>query len=152
MPDDEPYDYLPTQAIADFLATSANPLLHGILYPSVQGGEGKSNVVLFHKAARVQSLDIPDGAEISASLYDETEDGPEVRYWVSEEVPPVGPLTTSEPGDFLLLSEPLDNDDRQFTLRVDPSSVAVHHVNGIVYRTEPHQVFRHRFEKREPKF
>ena len=38
MPDDESYDYIPTQAIADFLASNANPLLHGILYPSVQCG------------------------------------------------------------------------------------------------------------------
>ena len=37
MPNDEPFGYLATQAIADFLATEANPPLDGILYPSVQG-------------------------------------------------------------------------------------------------------------------
>src|SRR5207248_10013811 len=37
MPNDEPFDYLPTQAIADFLATRREPELDGILYPSVQG-------------------------------------------------------------------------------------------------------------------
>ena len=122
----------------------------------MQGGEGKSNIVLFHKAARVQPLDVPNGAEISASLYDETEDGPEIRYWVSEEVPPAGSPANSQPSDFLLRSEsldsPVDNDDRQFTLRLNASSVAVHHVNGIVYSAESHRVSRHRFEKREPKF
>jgi hypothetical protein len=45
MPDDEPFDYLPTQAIADSLAAEATPPLDGILYPSVQGKEGKLNVV-----------------------------------------------------------------------------------------------------------
>ena len=82
MPDDQPLDYLPTQAIADFLATAANPPLEGMIYPSVQfagrqhshprrvfGGiaAGGHNVVLFHQAARVQPLDIPKGARISVS-------------------------------------------------------------------------------------
>ena len=53
----------------------------------MQGSEGKLNVVLFHKAARVQALDIPKGAEISADLYVETEDGLEIDYSVWEEVP-----------------------------------------------------------------
>jgi hypothetical protein len=38
MPDDQVLDYLPTQAIADFLATEATRPLDGIIYPSVQIG------------------------------------------------------------------------------------------------------------------
>ena len=53
MPNDEPFEYLPTQAIADFLATRSTPELDGIIYPSVQAKEGTSNVVLFHKSSRV---------------------------------------------------------------------------------------------------
>jgi hypothetical protein len=157
MPDDEPFEYLPTQAIADFLATNANPLLHGILYPSVQGGEGKSNVVLFHKAARVQPLDLPDGAEISVSLYDHTEDGPEIHYWVSEEIPPPSPPPSPSEGlEFPFLSErldqPMDTDYREMFLKLDISSLAVHHVGKIVFQTESHTVSRHRFEKRKQEF
>lgn len=158
MPDDEAYDYLPTQAIADFLATNANPLLHGILYPSVQGGEGKSNVVLFHKAARVQPLDIPDGTDISATLYDHTEDGPEINYWVSEEVPPAAPESNPEPFDppFLSRLRPLaiddDYDDRDFTLKLDVKTLEVHHVNGINFTTQSYPVSRHRFEKTDRRF
>ena len=40
MPDDEPFEYLPTQAIADFLASRTKPSLDGIIYPSVQGIDG----------------------------------------------------------------------------------------------------------------
>jgi hypothetical protein len=153
MPDDEPYEYLPTQAVADFLATNANPLLHGMLYPSVQGGQGKSNIVLFHKAARVKSLQIPDGTEISATLYDDTEDGPEVNYWVSEEVPPASSESTQKPIDppFLSRLHPLEieNDDRQFMIQLDASTLEVHHITGITFATRSHKVSRHRFEKRE---
>ncbi len=79
MPTDEPLDYLPTQAVADFLAMEGGHALDGIIYPSVQAGGFERlrkprypifgrpsmydcNVVLFHKVARVQPLE--KGAEI----------------------------------------------------------------------------------------
>lgn len=52
MPDDEGLDYLPTQAVSDFLATTNDPLLDGIIFKSAQVENGY-NVVLFHEAARV---------------------------------------------------------------------------------------------------
>jgi len=52
MPDDEAFEYLPTQAVADFLGTMNEPRLDGIVFPSAQTSEGR-NVVLFHHAARV---------------------------------------------------------------------------------------------------
>ena len=156
MPDDEPFDYLPTQAIADFVATKADLALDGFLYPSVQGSEGKLNVVLFHKAARVQSLDIPKGTEISATLSHDTEDGPEVDYWVFEHVPPKVP--PAEVDGFSFLSEPLATpvsegfDKREATLKLDVSTLTVHHINRIQFQTEAYSVVRHRSEKRKPKF
>jgi hypothetical protein len=42
LPDDEPLEYLPTQALADFLATEMNPPLDGIIYRSVQTGDDKT--------------------------------------------------------------------------------------------------------------
>ena len=53
MPDEEALEYLPTQAVADFLATQQKPAIDGIVFPSVQAGGDDLNVVLFHKAARV---------------------------------------------------------------------------------------------------
>lgn len=161
MPDDEPFEYLATQAVADFLATNANPLLEGIIYPSVQGSGDKRNVVLFHKAARVEPLDIPQGARISASLYDKTEDGPEISYRVLEEVPQQQPSTTAGANDLIdifpesaesLISYALEeNDERAPTLRLDAASLEVHHVSGIEFRTDVYPVHRHRFEKRKRK-
>jgi hypothetical protein len=66
MPDDEAFDYLPTQAVADFLATEAKIPLDGIIFPSVQAAGNALNIVLFHKAARVEMIDIPHGTEISS--------------------------------------------------------------------------------------
>ncbi|MFK4535162.1 hypothetical protein ABIA00_003345 [Bradyrhizobium ottawaense] len=36
MPDDEHFEYLATQAVADFLATESSVPIDGIIFPSVQ--------------------------------------------------------------------------------------------------------------------
>jgi hypothetical protein len=164
MPDDEPYEYLATQAVADFLATNANPPLDGILYPSVQGGKGKLNVVLFHKAARVQPLDIPKGTEIVTQLYEQNDDGVEIYPWVWEEVPQkasppeAAPIQLEPEG--LLASEPLDLPDsedydyegRGPMLKLDILDLQVHVVKGIEFNVESHSVHRHRTEARKSAF
>ncbi|WKV98442.1 RES family NAD+ phosphorylase [Pseudomonas sp. H22_DOA] len=63
MPDDEAFEYLPTQAIADFLATENAPSLDGIIFQSAQSEEGR-NVVLFHKAARAELMQFAPGTEL----------------------------------------------------------------------------------------
>jgi hypothetical protein len=153
MPDDEAYEYLPTQVVSDFLATNADPLLDGVIYPSVQGAERKPNVVLFHKAARVQPLELPDGIEISASLNHWTDDGLETDYWVWEEVP--SPPAENHEGltvRTVSLRERDVEDQRGFSLRIDLSSLRVHHIVGINFATEAFRVSRHRMPRRDPKF
>ena len=129
MPDDEAVEYLPTQAVADFLATMNEPRLDGIVFPSAQTKAGR-NVVLFHQAARVEAIVLPKGTTIVASSGYETEDGWEVAYSVSEKVPPP-PLAPEDDGGGGLplfgrhFAEPprWDDDFRQPTLQVDLKSV-----------------------------
>src|ERR1700750_901995 len=86
MPEDDPFEYLVTQAIADFLATEASVPIDGIILPSVHAA-GVLNVVLFHKAARVEAMNVPEGTEISASTGRWAEDGWVDDYEVVERVP-----------------------------------------------------------------
>jgi hypothetical protein len=138
MPDDQTRDYIPTQAIADFLATVASPPWDGIIYPSVQvmrtsyprrifrtrSSIGSRNVVLFQKAASVQPLDIPEGEEISVfngsmsmlGLGD-IDDDPEVNYAVFEKMANAAP------------SPELDDAPLRF------STLDVHYVKGVKYDT-----------------
>ena len=88
MPDDEDFDYLPTQAIADFLATQNQPTIDGIMFPSVQVAGDALNVVLFYKAALVGTIELPKGTEIKAKTGQMYEEGWETEYAVIEEVPP----------------------------------------------------------------
>jgi hypothetical protein len=159
MPDGEPFEYLATQAVADFLAASVTPSLDGIIYPSAQGSAGKLNVVLFHKSARVESLDIPKGTEIDAQLYEQNDDGVEVYPWVWEWVPPqpARPEAASIQLDpeAILGSEVLDSPDpeafeyerREPVLKLDISNVEVHVVRAVEFQTESHSVRRHRSER-----
>jgi hypothetical protein len=158
MPNDEARDYIPTQAIADFLAAMTDPALDGIIYPSVQvdhrptrfrmlgGGADRRNVVLFQKSARVQTLDIPEGTDVSVSdddifsMYQPglfggpndvpgfPDNGSELNYTVFEKVPNAAPA--SEPDDAPL----------RF------SSLEVRSVKGVEFKNTSSQVSRYRDE------
>ena len=158
MPDDEAFDYLATQAAADFLATENEPRLDGIIFGSAQSSEGR-NVVLFHKAARVEAMAFPKDTEIDANTGYEAEDGWETDYSVSEVAPKTEPLVTQDEMDdlpgflaYFRLSYSADDDDRDTTLRVDPAAVAVHHVNSVKVHSTRFSVSRHRSEKQDSKF
>jgi len=156
MPNDEPSDYLVTQAIAEYLASHAG--LDGILYPSAQAAGAKKNVVLFHHASRVKQLELPPNTELEARTYTSTEDGPEADYWVSEEVPepdtkPEAPKDDDplSPFSVAVLDEG-DADVREVTLILDLESVQVHHIEAVSFKTTAHTVRRHRWNKRDLDF
>lgn len=152
MPDDQTLDYLPTQAIADFLATENEPTFDGIIFQSAQITGGR-NVVLFRKASRVEELPIPEGTEISVNTHLETEDGPELDYAVTEVVPP--PPHATPPKLYLLDAEwgDVTYEDtwmpRPHSLRVDPEAVEVHEIGGVSYRTTRNAVRRDRRERHD---
>jgi len=160
MPDDEAFEHLATQAIADFLATENVPPLDGILFPSVQAAGKALNVVLFHKAARVRALDIPEGTHIRASTGHNTDEGWETDYSVTEETPPSEGSEDKKneddewPGLRLLGGDPpsaRDYDLRKATLCIEEKSVEVHIVRRIQFETEDHVVRRHRWHRNSRK-
>ena len=155
MPDDEPFDYLVTQAIADYLATEMN--LDGMIYPSAQVKLPNANVVVFHHAARIEPLDIPKDTAFTVQLDTFTEDGSEIDYWVWEKIPPDAAIPpTVERGPLQLPPELLDDllsaeiDDRVTALKIDISSLEIHHVSGATMVAQPYPVKRHRSKAASP--
>jgi hypothetical protein len=146
MPDDEPFEYLATQAIVDFLATEASVPIDGIIFPSAQAVGHILNVVLFHRAARVERLHVPEGTEISASTGRWAEDGWQDDYEVLEKVPP-----SHESGwpHFAISFAPGDDDWRDDSLRIVPESVVVHRVRRVEFTTDEFRVNRYRRETRD---
>ncbi|RVP09735.1 RES domain-containing protein [Sinorhizobium meliloti] len=152
MPDDQDSDYLPTQAIADFLATDAVTSLDGIIFPSVQVAGGKQNVVLFHKASLVEKLVIPSGAETDVDTYDMDDDGPYRNYKVVWRLKSEEKTKDGEQGESTNLfdtpfeppSAAYDDMDfgsgREVTLKITPKDLEVRIVNAVVFDTEDYKV------------
>ena len=148
MPTHEPLEYLATQALADYLATEANPVFDGMIYPSVQAGEGK-NVVLFHRSACVEPISIPDGTEISSHLYSRFDRGEEIDCSVVEEVPVESPSDASDSRFLTELFGSSEGDDETRTpvLRLDTTSFTVALVESVKFDVTRFPVHRHRWTK-----
>jgi hypothetical protein len=166
MPDDESFDYLATQAIADFLATENDPPLDRIKFPSVQAANGALNFVLFHKAASVEPVEFPPGTTVRGSSGHFSEEGWETDYSVTEEVTspkaparekPMGwPPSFAEIAAKSQFSNEPEIREMYFlggtpTLRIDLESVSVHLVQGVEFATEEHSVRRRRWENPTPR-
>ena len=131
MPNTADQDYLITQAIADFLACHPGLNLDGILYPSVQTPKNSSpgqNVVLFHKASRVEKTDDGDALE-------------HVQLWESDEnrwyfMPEIFEAKPSEPVPPSLqdLSAPLP------ALRLDRTQISIHKIDGVLFNYQTNSV------------
>jgi hypothetical protein len=153
MPDDEPFEYLVTQAIADFLAGGAAPAIDGIIYPSVQDGGPAQNVALFHKAARVELSDLPRGTTTTASLWCDTEDA-DPEFFVRELLP--GPQVQPEENKFDFApwtsGEEADADTREPSLLLDIASVTVELVTAANFSRTSIPVHRERTTREDRDF
>lgn len=157
MPDDQDFEYLPTQAVADYLATEGKVPLDGILFPSVQADSKGVNAVLFYKASRCETLEIPEDTEIDARTSQLYEEGLEPEYTVIEWVPepkPKEPKHDPHPFDFEMFDpeNSASADNRQMTLRIDLESIKVHVIESVKFTTTQHTAKRHRWIKTEPSF
>lgn len=151
MPEREHRDYLVTQVIADYLASEHK--LDGLLFPSVQTGSG-FNVVLFHRASRVQPFEVPEGTKISVQPDGWDDDGPSSDFSVHVTLPkkakedqddadsldslPIGPVKFELPD--------INADYREPTLRLMPDNVKVHLIKSVQYESQSSSVRRTIFD------
>lgn len=151
MSNDEPFDYLITQAIAEYLSEIIEPAVDGIIFSSAQTNDAGGNIVLFYPSSRVKKIEFPKGTEIESIQGHLTDEGFETNYLVWVKVP----KTTPE-SDTGLLTGPLFSlldiesqndfsfyDDRPETLQLDVESVVVHHILSVTHNTSSHRVARH---------
>ena len=178
MPGDEAFEYLVTQAVAEYLAHKVEPRLDGIIFHSSQTDGTGRNVVLFNHACGVEPYDLPKEAVLTFSglpkgtkltffshLGDEDDAEYAVRdIIVSETVPPdtsdkVSPAKTPESFSDILDISPFmpkwDEEDieppayRDPTLRLDVESVVVLEIKGVQYNSKRREVRWHRNTKGE---
>lgn len=137
MPDDEAAEYLVTQAVADYLATRLKGTFDGIIYPSVQAKGLAVNVVLFHKASKVQPLGWPKGtrSDLSTAEYYDGEPEPEYRLNITF---PAEPEPDPNYSDFLGMRDWDTNfgtNKRNPALAISLDSIRVHHVEAVSFHT-----------------
>ena len=140
VPSSEETEFLPTQVIADFLATEGKARLDGILYSSAQTSDSMLNVALFHKAARTIDLDVDDQSYFIVhhpSVDPET--GPTPDYGLFHPVSGAKNrhLGIEANGKSRLSmgrwQEWAQLDDREDTLEIDLHSIEVHEIKGVQY-------------------
>jgi len=155
MPDDEALDYIITQAVADFLATDKEQPLDGLVFRSAQAPADGVNVVLFHKAARVELRERLKGTEIESSDGYWDEDGWEIEYKVIEWTPkPELTGKDTPPDDIAGLSVDWPagghgGDYREVTLRIDLNSVKVEYIEAVQFKTMSRGVSFYSWEKND---
>lgn len=157
MPNDEPLEYLATQAVADFLATDSTCSVDGILFPSVQVAGDMLNVVLFNKASKIKAVELPPGTEIKVDTCSQDDDGWYRDYSVTEYVPNEDDSDslkqTNQPSllDFETFvpvpDEFWDVGAGEPTIQIVLDSIKIHIVEQAQYKTESHDVSRNRLSK-----
>lgn len=137
MPEDEQFEYLPTQAVADFLASKMG--FDGIIFSSAQSPEGL-NIALLNHSSRVDKINHPEGTFIRATLNDWDEDGEYPDYQISIGLPESKEKQQSKiiqpwihPPDGW---KPDDPDPRKISLIVDTKSISIAHVNSVTINYE----------------
>lgn len=151
MPDDEIFEYLPTQAIADFLATEPLFNFDGIIFPSAQVQGIHANVVLFNKASRVKEIDLPEGTDSVVKLEDWDGQASNRSYQVIEWLPL---RSKEEPKNTLfedLYGYPplkIDPDKRPVTLEINLDSLIIHTINSVKVNSNRHAVPRFRYDSK----
>lgn len=163
MPQDEAFEYLATQAVAEYLANKSNPRFDGIIFPSSQTGSTGRNLVLFNHACNVEPYDLPKRTEVKF-IIPNTDDNERESSSIDvfEIVPPNLPEKESSTEACESLAEPMDafcaapswneyeseEDGESFTyhnptLRLDLGSIIVLDIKGVQYEWDRLPVTRH---------
>jgi hypothetical protein len=143
MPDDEAFDYLITQAIADFLANDPITNIDGIIFPSVQAAGIAKNIVLFHKASQVEKINTSLNEKLEVSLGFSSEDGWEDEYTITSNYHPKYESDNAPENTNLFQLKDIPDDFENFrvdTLKIDLTSIKIHHVNAVSFSTKEDEV------------
>jgi hypothetical protein len=148
MPSDEGFEYLPTQIVAEYLATRAK--LDGILFRSSQtGGDGK-NLVLFNHASVAEPDNAKPGTTYDVFMDYGSEDDHTGIISVFEKEPPDTTTPAKSASSYLQGRDPEAPwlAAHKPTLRLDNRTVRVLEVTGVSYKVIERYVLRSRVKQR----
>lgn len=148
MPDDELFDYLPTQVIADFLGSELK--FDGIIFPSAQSKKGL-NIALFNHASRVKEIKYPENSRIEVRLTDWEDDFEIESYSVNIFKPKKLDSEKYDGSHIWNFSEHegfLENPNfREMSLKLDVKSIIVKHILSVKINSNSFSVHHSEVEK-----
>ena len=156
-PQDEILEYLPTQAVAEYLTNKVTPPLDGIILRSSQTRDEGHNLVLFNHASGVEHDKPFPKTDLRVYIPRPDENG-ESNVFVFETTAPetaTSPESTSTTtaGPIWIIDHEEQDDPEPFgqpTLRLDPESVAILHTRGVKYDYVNSTISRHTYHGRLP--
>ncbi|MDA3799861.1 MAG: RES family NAD+ phosphorylase [Kiritimatiellae bacterium] len=150
MPEEENFEYLPTQIVAEYLAEKVKPNLDGIIFNSSQSQENEQNIILFHNSCAVEPYKLPTGSTVSVNYGRRIEDDYDDSITVFEEYT----KSTSNHNDSEHINITQYNDDdynnREPILRLDVNKdISVRVIKRAVYESSERYVSRYKQKKLE---
>lgn len=143
-PNDEDYEYLTTQAVAEYLSEDEALKLDGLIFPSSQSDTQGENVVLFGRMAFVQ----PDGTdELEMRTTHGTRDGmewePDVTVWSRRKAKsPDGDASAA-----WLWDEAWERSEARISdtaaLKIDLGSIEIREIKAVSYEQRVRKVYRY---------
>ena len=167
MPQDEVFEYIATQVVAEYLANKVEPRLDGIIFRSSQTGSKGSNVVLFNHACGVELSALPEEAKVTVDMYfgeenteDESNDYIADQITILETMPPEPTETVAPTKPIGTVADAMrasldaaiwpdqESDDGLPTdspaLRLNMDTLVVLYIKSLEYDTKDRNVFRSR--------
>jgi len=148
MPEEENFEYLPTQIVSEYLAEKVKPNLDGIIFDSSQAQNKEQNIILFHNSCAVEPYIMPTGTNVSVNYGWSTEDDYDDSITVYEEYTKnISNNNQSERMDKMEYHEDYYN-DRESILRLNVNEdISVWVIKRAVYESSQRYVSRYRHEK-----
>ncbi|MCP4487237.1 MAG: RES family NAD+ phosphorylase [Gammaproteobacteria bacterium] len=168
LPGSESRDYLPTQAVAEYLGSHPDMALDGIMFSSSQVPRGlekkpmerqvaQKNIVLFSHACQLDSYSVPEGTEIDVSLHTGDPDDPNFECMIWERVPEENPKENKKDDNLISMFQfsPVPTEPEYLVGPYEPSlslnmeSIEIREIQGVKYQTIDIEVSRHRIAIKE---
>lgn len=148
LPSDTNLEYLPTQAVAEFLSKKVD----GIIYSSSQTKNNEKNIVLFNNASRVKAepREKHEKVERSVTIFMNSSEEDDTSITIFEEV-----SKDEEAQNGLNFLDPIYDDydyqmdHRLESIELDIKNITIQEIHSINYETKDRQFNVHRTTKRE---
>ena len=151
MPGEETFEYLPTQAVAEYLAEKISPRIDGIIFKSSQAGPKGQNIILFHNSCGVEPYILPPYTTVTVNYGWGTDEDYDDSITVYEELSEKPKTDVSAYFDLPEFDDALVN-NREITLQLNVNDdIDIRHVTGAKYNCPKRRVSRYRHEEESVK-